>query len=437
MTIYHMETDIVRGLASQLQSAAEEIQSQLQSLMSSAQSIDWIGENRNQFEAEFQSWSSAIQGQIESGRTLARRVDREVQEWEEVCNNSRLGPYKMDLNFLQPLFSIGTGYVTAGVLGTAAAMHQGQVLGVNSFDSALYLETFRQMSWAKKFSEEKIIQVKVMALQKKIAEGQAGDISDGKIAALDQQILELEGRRSIAEKNASDLLNRILPDKIPPKGNDGDGFPLWRSRTDDFEDEVANYDRQLEPLYQQRNAFALQRQTLLNNQAELADLQRQQRALQTVVSEGIPSDGPTNSSLISKLGGCTHYVAEKRDVSAWPNAQGEPGHPQNAEKWNDQALQAGYEGGDRPVKGAIIVFEAGYDPDGSGPKKAIGSAGHVGYVESVTKLDSGYKIEYSHANTIYNSDGTFVKNAHMMNKNSTMLVPEDDISGFSFIYDKR
>ena len=75
-------------MASQLQSAAEEMQSQLQSLASLAQSIDWIGENRNQFEAEVQQLVQAIAEQARAGVVLSDRVVREVQEWESVAANA-------------------------------------------------------------------------------------------------------------------------------------------------------------------------------------------------------------------------------------------------------------------------------------------------------------------------------------------------------------
>ena len=137
MTIYHMETDTLRGVASQFQSAAEEMQSRLQSLASLAQSIDWIGENRNQFEAEIRSWSSAIQDQIESGRTLAQRINQEVQEWEEVC--ARMGSGYSSVTGNLPLVG---AIAIPGIAGAVTAA-QGQVLGVSTAVGASNIPAWR------------------------------------------------------------------------------------------------------------------------------------------------------------------------------------------------------------------------------------------------------------------------------------------------------
>ncbi|MEM5776247.1 MAG: CHAP domain-containing protein, partial [Anaerolineaceae bacterium] len=117
-------------------------------------------------------------------------------------------------------------------------------------------------------------------------------------------------------------------------------------------------------------------------------------------------------------------------VSAFPNATGEPGHPMNAKYWNDQAIQAGYDVGNIPVKGAIVVFEAG-------SKYAAGDAGHVGYVESVVPVEGGYKMVFSQASTIYTSN-SWIRGDHKMLKPLEIFIPATGSgSDMSFIYDKR
>lgn len=145
-------------------------------------------------------------------------------------------------------------------------------------------------------------------------------------------------------------------------------------------------------------------------------------------------DKATVGWLRNGMGGCTHYVAEKRDVSLFGG-----GHPGNAEKWDDQARAAGFDTGHLPIRGSIIVFEAGYDPDGAGGnRQPIGSAGHVGYVEKVVRVEGGYQIEFSQANTIYGSefDGGWKRGAHTSPTVATKFIPDNGIDKISFIYDK-
>ncbi len=311
-----------------------------------------------------------------------------------------------------------------------------QVLGMSTtMMNEPLLDYYRNMRWSSKFEEQKALSERIAELEALIAEGRSADDINKEINQLEQQIADLEDKRSKAKNNADNFLNQVLPDQFPPQANDGDGNPLWRSRADNYEDEIASYDEKLNELRRQRDVLR-QEQTIETYNNELAVLQEKQAALQTVMDEGIPADGPTPGDLRRKLGGCVHYVAEKRDVTDWPNAEGKPGHPLSAGAWNDQAEKAGYEVGNLPVRGAIIVYEGGYDPDGSGPKAPVDSAGHVGYVENVTRVEGGYQIEYSHANTIYNSDGSWERGAHKMNANATRFIPDNGVSDISFIYDK-
>jgi surface antigen len=137
--------------------------------------------------------------------------------------------------------------------------------------------------------------------------------------------------------------------------------------------------------------------------------------------------------LRNQLGGCTNYVAQKRDVSDFPNASGQPGHPGDAQYWDNQARQAGYEVGSRPVVGSIMVFE----PDHGKPNGIMNvhdTAGHVAYVEKVERIDGGYKVTISQASTKY-VDGQFVRGTYI-NQNTMTVTVNDGQQAASFVYDK-
>jgi len=197
-------------------------------------------------------------------------------------------------------------------------------------------------------------------------------------------------------------------------------------RTDDFEDEIAGYNHQIQELQAQKqplqNALNIRQQL----DAHLAELQGRQNALNHVIDKGVPANGPTKPEwLHNQLGGCANYVAGKRDVSDFGG-----GHPGDASAWDNQARAAGYDVGERPAKGAIMVFEGQNDV-----MKVDKTAGHVAYVESVEKVDGGYNVTVSQANTQYDSKGNFVRGTYI-NPNTKTVFVKDGANGVSFIYDK-
>lgn len=83
MTILHMETDTVRAVAGQLAQTVEFIQAEMQSAAQSANNADWMGGSRDQFMEEMTRLSHAIIQQADAAKVLSRRVESEVQDWEE------------------------------------------------------------------------------------------------------------------------------------------------------------------------------------------------------------------------------------------------------------------------------------------------------------------------------------------------------------------
>lgn len=100
MPIFHMETDSVRAMASQLKQSTETMRSQAQSLNSSNQSIDWLGPSRDEFVMEMEAVVRQLNAQAEAGGMLAGRVENEVAEWENtslelgIVGNNPANPWK-------------------------------------------------------------------------------------------------------------------------------------------------------------------------------------------------------------------------------------------------------------------------------------------------------------------------------------------------------
>lgn len=115
MTILHMETDTVRAVASQLVRTAELIHTELQSMVQSANSADWVSASRDQFTAEMAQLNNEINQQAEAAKVLAQRVESEVQEWEElseasaVKTSSFIGGMAVIGKYILGVFTTGEG----------------------------------------------------------------------------------------------------------------------------------------------------------------------------------------------------------------------------------------------------------------------------------------------------------------------------------------
>lgn len=102
MPVLHMETDLVRGVGTQLQQVASSLQQQTQQLNYSAQALSnaWQGPSADIFVNEIQPLLQHLNQTSLEGDTLNQRLQREVDEWE------RIGT---DLGRTQPLTSLVTG----------------------------------------------------------------------------------------------------------------------------------------------------------------------------------------------------------------------------------------------------------------------------------------------------------------------------------------
>lgn len=88
MPVLHMETDLVRGVGTQLQQVASSLQQQTQQLNYSAQALSnaWQGPSADIFVSEIQPLLQYLNRIALEGDTLNQRLQREVDEWEQVSS---------------------------------------------------------------------------------------------------------------------------------------------------------------------------------------------------------------------------------------------------------------------------------------------------------------------------------------------------------------
>ncbi|MEA3338344.1 MAG: CHAP domain-containing protein, partial [Chloroflexota bacterium] len=404
---------------------------ELQSAIGSLDTGAWDGRSRARAEPMLgrvqQGGTRVAEGLDVLGRKLVRVADVFEQEDDTAAQNLEGMPW-VD-------FEAGGGTVLG--VATAAGMAAPVITLASLPLTGDYAPAISEMSWAERFDYAKTLPEQIETLeseQQKLKDQITQDDQD--IAALDQQIQDLQNKRDALQEEAGDFWNQVKRDPDGWQWGFDDGLldAPWRTKSDALEDQIAEYDRQIQELHAQRQVLDIQHQQELSSIGQqLTTLRQSQTELNQTIQQGITPDGPTKQNNLltgtHSLSGCTHYVATKRDVSAWPNAKGNPGHPGHAYKWNDQAQQAGYEAGSHPVKGSIVVWEGGsgwYDKTGH-------DCGHVAYVEWVDPNDPNH-FRISEANVKTDAEGNGIRGTHTTP--TTRDVYLDKEQNLSFIYDK-
>ncbi len=142
-------------------------------------------------------------------------------------------------------------------------------------------------------------------------------------------------------------------------------------------------------------------------QQQLHDLRQQRTVLQQAINEGIPEDGPGAIHDNFPKGECTWYASSRRNFG-----YDITGH---AKVWDEKALTAGYEVGEVPVKGSVMVWQPGVHG-------ASEEYGHVSFVERIEPAGNG-------AIRVWYTD-----NDHMDASVSVLIMPGEN--GVNFIYGK-
>lgn len=89
MSTLHMETDHIRSVVQFLNQKVLKLEEGFENLQSTSQrlAMAWQGNRSERFQRQFEGFLREYKRQIQELQTLARRLDREVQEWEEVDQN--------------------------------------------------------------------------------------------------------------------------------------------------------------------------------------------------------------------------------------------------------------------------------------------------------------------------------------------------------------
>ena len=381
-----METDSAQAAVDALRNQAEHLNDLVQELNSSARRLAgaWQGNRAVNYYEQLRFVSRRLEERAVRLEMLTGRLQNEIYEWEAADRKSN-----------DPLFVFYKN-IAGALSGGGAALAAGEVLGAAT-------SVFSGMRWSDRFAL-------ATDLQKKIEEyrslyGLSGTEQEiaSQYADIERQIQELEVKRATAQGEADRWYNKIIPD-FPLAGDSEDGVP-WRVKADDYEDEVKQYDEELSRLRGEKDRLS-----------EFMDLQSQKQALDANLQSGIAFDGPSSKHKYFEEPQCTWYASGKRNVPCSGNAN----------VWDDQAKTAGYEVGDRPVKGAVMVFEGGVR--GSSEKY-----GHVAIVENVTQnADGSYKVHISESNWAGKA-----YNERDLNISGGQNGAGSASDGISFIYDKK
>lgn len=255
----------------------------------------------------------------------------------------------------------------------------GQVLGDST---ARQSNDLNRISWPDKYRRLQSLEEQIPRLAEEERDDVIGRLRiSGSISRLDEEIARLEAQRAEAEQSAEAWYNKIRP--TWPLRLDSDGVP-WRVSTDDYQDEIIGIDKNLQSLRAERENLITQYDALVQKKDQLAQLQNEQLTLRASVATGIAADGPSTKypyfpGTIDN--NCTKYASSKRYFPDEVNG--------NAFQWGEQARSAGYQTGEYPVKGSIMVMQPGI-------RGADSTNGHVAFVESVERQEDGsFKVTYS------------------------------------------
>ncbi len=350
--------------------------------------------------------------------TLVERLQNEICEWENADK------FKNPIGSQERL----TGTII-GAAGGATLAGAGNVLGASTETKSGYVENYQKLKWGEKFSEQDRLAQQVADTKIELSGYPEESQIDNSLSTIDKQIAEWESRKKEMEAEERNFFNKIPADFT------------GESASKIYKKEVERCDQVLANLREQREKLLKVKMDRADCQNRLTDLTNRQDYLEQVINDGISPDGPTPSSKRNILGGCTNYVATKRNVEGFFVK----GH-MNANYWNENAKEAGFEVGSEPVKGSIMVFEADEGKDNGiriinngnitdKPMNVDNSAGHVAFVENSQKVSGGYNVTISQANTKYDAKGNYVPGVYINQNTMTVFVPDGN-EMCSFIYNR-
>ena len=415
-----MQTDTARATSDMLLRNASNFSGIITDLEVASRRLSsaWLGERAEDYLSRFRLINKHLEERASDLEILAERLQKEICEWE---NAGRF----FDASSPNGL---KTGF-TVGASGAVTAAGVGKVLGASTQSSGDYANNYRSLTWKEKFAEKQILEERISETSKELAGYPSEEQLNNDLSNIDRQIAEWEAKKLEMQSKANNFFNKIPADFT------------GESASEVYQKEVERCDQVLANLREQREKCMQLQGDRSDCQNRLAELTQKQTSLEQVINDGITPDGPTPASKRNILGGCTNYVATKRNVEAFFK----PGQ-MNANFWNENAKAAGLEVGSEPVKGSIMVFEADKGADNGirivdngvateKPMNVDNSAGHVAYVESSEKVPGGHNVTISQANTKYYSNGNYVPGVYVNQNTMTVFVPNGNNMS-SFIYGK-
>jgi len=398
-----METEHALHVAMQLEQNARKFEQLIDELTKSFKQLEvsWQGGSaRDLFineTTDLGRWAEILNRELVE---LQFRLVKEIKEWEMAASHLSQGAS-----------SGGVRVATA----LRAGIGEGEVLGVAISAAVINSKNYQKMSWSDRFTEEASLASRIAAAEEELATMLTPEERANAAKNLDEQIAIWTVKKGELEKQLKNPLNSL------PGNLQGDrAIDIYKAEFKRCEDQIASL--------QERKALLLDDQYWKDKQLQLENnigqLKAQQAELQKIIQRGISSNGPTRGI---QLAGCAKFVAEKRNVSDFMI----PGQS-DAHQWDENARQAGYDVGTRPVPGSIMVLE-----QNNSVMSGLSDAGHVVYIEKVTPVEGGYKITYSEASTpriegTNKWDGTY----RYVNPRTSTSILKVPATGVSFIYEK-
>jgi len=411
MTQIRINTQQAREVARRLQAQADAVEQLTRSLNHAISTLDtdaWDGQSRWRIEPRLNQVSPAGRDVTRSLEDLGRKLRRVADTFEQ--EDATAAGHLEGMPWVE--FETGKG----AVLGAMTAADMAVATVVLASMSVPVAPDFSKMTWAERFAYLEQINAQIPELeaeQQRLADLIAAD--DTAMADIDEQLAELQKKRDELQAKADKFGNKLLPSTPLGLGfDDGIIDAPWRTKSDEYEDQVADLDQQIKELEEQRAVLQDQRDRRVREHAagqqQLQSLQAQQAELNQMINQGIATDGPSKWHAYfpgTTTNNCTKYASSQRDVPC-------RGH---AHQWNEQAAANNYEVGTRPVPGSVMVWEPGV-------KGGHAEHGHVSVVQRVeTRPDGNYKVYY-----------TDNRNHNVQAPSSVVVKPGEN--GVSFIYDK-
>jgi WXG100 family type VII secretion target len=290
-----------------------------------------------------------------------------------------------------------------GVTTVPAQERSGAVLGAMAGETSLTpdlseslgLPDFAKISWTQRFAWVDRLDKEIGKIDdglRRLDQAIADDTAS--IEGIDVELRSLRAKRAELQAKADDWRNKwkISEDGLEFGLDDKFLDAPWKTRSDDYEEQIAALDHQIAELEERREFHVQHREQIVERRDILdgykAEVIGAHDRLGNYFEKGIGMDGPSAKHPYfpgTTSSQCTKYASSQRAVPC-------RGH---AYEWYDQAKNAGYEVGAQPVKGAVMVWQ----PDVHGGDDEYG---HVSVVQRVETLDNGQLRVYYTDNNNHN-----------------------------------